>query len=187
MALVTSRTANWRLFGGGGLIVGAILWALHIVLVQAKVLVLGPWLFVIALLVIAVALVLVGFGETGSNGAVGNYGVGKAALVAFAVGFLLFAVNAAAALNGVVRDVVGVIAAILLIVGGLVSAYAIYRKGVAKGAARVILFVPAVLAALWAIGASLVPALSLWGIALALAILLAITGVLYLLNSRRIG
>lgn len=183
MALVTSRTANWRLFGGGGLVVGGILWVLHIVLVQARLLALGPWLFVIALIVVAVALVLVAFGETGSNGAVGNYAVGKIALVVYALGFLLFAVNAAAALG----DVAEIIAAILVIAGGLAAAYAIHRKAIARGAARSVLFLPALAGTLWALGASFVPALSLWGIGLALALLVAIAGALYLFNSRRIG
>ena len=44
MANVSSRTANWRLLGGGGLILGGLLWTLHIVLVQAGILSLGPWL-----------------------------------------------------------------------------------------------------------------------------------------------
>ncbi len=91
MANVSTRTANWRLLGGGGLIVGGILWVLHLVLVQAGVLSLVPWLFAIALLVIAVALAFVAFGETGSNGAVGKDVLGKAALIVYAAGFLLLA------------------------------------------------------------------------------------------------
>jgi hypothetical protein len=183
MATVSSRTANWRLFGGGGLILGGIVWTLHTVLVQAGVLALGPWPYVIALIIVSVALVLVAFGETGSNGAVGNYLLGKIALIIYAAGFLLFAVNAAAALGATVVA----IAAVLVIAGGLGSAYAIHRKGVAKGAARWVLLIPAVVGALWAIGAAFVAALSLWWLGLVLAVLLGITGVLYLFNSRRLG
>ena len=183
MANVSSRTANWRLFGGGGLIVGGILWTLHFVLVQAGILTLGPWLAVVALLVIAVALALVAFGETGSNGAVGKDLLGRVALVVYGVGFLLIAVNFAAALGSVVVT----IAALLVIVGGLLSAYAIYQKGVAKGAARWFLFLPAVIGALWAIGIAFVTALQLWWLGLLLALLLAITGALYLFNSRKLG
>ena len=183
MANVSTRTANWRLFGGGGLILGGLLFTLHVVLAQAGIPTLGPWLFVISLLVLAVALVLVAFGETGSNGAVGKYLLGKVALVVYAAGFLLFAVNAATALGSVVVT----IAALLVIVGGLLSAYAIYQKHVAKGAARWFLFLPAVIGALWAIGIAFVAALQLWWLALLLALLLAITGALYLLNSRKIG
>jgi len=183
MANVSTRTANWRLFGGGGLILGGLLFTLHIVLAQAGILTLGPWPFVISLLVLAVALVLVAFGETGSNGAVGKYLLGKVALVVYAAGFLLFAVNAATALGSVVVT----IAALLVIVGGLLSAYAIYQKHVANGAARWFLFLPAVIGALWAIGIAFAAALQLWWLALLLALLLAITGALYLLNSRKIG
>jgi len=183
MANVSSRTANWRLLGGGGLILGGVIWTLNVILAQAGIGALGQWPFVIALLIVAVALVLVAFGETGSNGAVGDWLLGKVALIVYAAGFLLLAVNAAAALGAAVVS----IAAILVIVGGLVSAYAIYQKGVAKGAARWFLFLPAVVGALWAIGAAFVASLSIWWLGLALALLLAITGVLYLFNSRKLG
>jgi hypothetical protein len=183
MANVSSRTANWRLFGGGGLIVGGLLWTLHFVLVQAGILALGPWLAVIALLVIAVALALVAFGETGSNGAVGKDLLGRVALVVYGVGFLLIAVNFASALGSVVVT----IAALLVIIGGLLSAYAIYQKRVAKGAARWFLFLPAVIGALWALGIAFVAALQLWWLGLLLALLLAIAGALYLFNSRKLG
>ena len=183
MAKVSSRTANWRLFGGGGLLIGGILWTLHVVLVQAGILGLGPWLAVIALLIIAVALVLVALGETGSNGAVGRDLIGRVALIIYGVGFLLIAVNFATALGSVVVT----IAALLIIGGGLLSAYAVYNKRVAKGAARWFLFVPAVIGALWAIGIAFVAALQLWWLALLLALTLAVTGALYLYNSRKLG
>jgi hypothetical protein len=184
MANVSTRTANWRLFGGGGVLVGALLWTLHLILVQAGVLTLGPWLFVIGLVLIAIGFALVAFGETGSNGAVGKSTLGKAALVAYALGFLLLAVDAPAHLGTTVQA----IAAILLIIGGLVSAYVIFQKGVAKGIARWFLFVPAVVGALWAIGFFGVAAISaLTWLALVLAILLLVTGVLYLFNDRKMG
>ncbi len=183
MANVSSRTANWRLLGGGGLILGGVIWTLNVILAQAGVGALGQWPFVIALLIVAVALVFVAFGETGSNGAVGDWMLGKIALIVYAAGFLLLAVNAAAALGATVVA----IAAVLVIVGGLLSAYAIYTKGVAKGAARWFLFLPAVVGALWAIGAAFVASLSIWWLGLALALLIGITGVLYLFNSRKLG
>jgi hypothetical protein len=79
------------------------------------------------------------------------------------------------------------IAAALLIIGGLLSAYTISRKRVARGAARAFLFAPALVGALWAMGIVWVPGLNLWGIQLAFALLLAIAGALFLVNSRRIG
>lgn len=183
MAAISARTANWRLFGGGGLIAGGVLWVLHVVLVQVGILALGPWLFVIALIVVAVALAFVAFGETGSNGAVGRNRLGKAALLVYAAGFLLLAVNAATDLGSIVMA----LAALALTVGGLAAAYLVWRKGVAKGAARWFLFAPAAVGVVWALGIALVIALQLWWIGLAVAVLLTATGVLYLLNSRRIG
>jgi hypothetical protein len=183
MAKVSARTANWRLFGGGGLILGGILWTLNEILVLAGVAALGPWLALVALIIVAVGLVLVAFGETGSNGAVGNWVLGKVALLVYAAAFVLIAINLAFPLG----DTVVAIAAVLLIVGGLGSAYAILAKGVAKGAARWVLFVPAVVGALWALGLSLVPALAFSWLALVLALLIAVTGALYLFNDRNVG
>jgi hypothetical protein len=184
MANVSNRTANWRLFGGGGVLVGSLLWTLDQVLVLAGITTVSPWLSVIGLILVAVGFVLVAFGETGSNGAVGSYFLGKLALVVYAIGFLLLAINSVAALGTVVTT----IAAILLIVGGLVSAYAIFQKGVAKGAARWFLFIPAVVGALWAIGVLGVAAIAgLTWLSLVLAISLLITGALYLFNDRKVG
>ena len=184
MANVSTRTANWRLFGGGGLLVGGLLWTLDLVLVLAKVTSLSPWLSVIGLILVAVGLGLVAFGETGSNGAVGNYLLGKLALFVYGLAFLLLAVNFIASLGSVVTA----IAAVLLIVGGLVSAYAVFQKGIAKGAARWFLFVPALIGTLWAIGVLGVAAIAgLSWLGLVLAISLLITGVLYLFNDRKVG
>ena len=183
MANVTTRTANWRLFGGGGLLVGGLLWTLHLVLVQVGILGLGQWLFVVALIVVAVALVFVALGETGSNGAVGSYVYGKVALIVYAAGFLLLAVNAAAGLGRVAST----IALILLTIGGLTSAFFINRKGVAKGAARWALFVPAVVGELWAVNVIAPELVTGWLLGLEFAILIAITGALYLFNDRKLG
>lgn len=184
MANVSTRTANWRLFGGGGLAVGGLLWALHAVLVRAGVLALGPWVYVIALIVLGAALLFVAFGETGSNGAVGNNVLGKIALVIYAAGFVVVAVNAFASLGGVTP----VLAVNLIINGGLLSAFVIYYEGIAKGIARWALFVPALLGQLWAFGFFALPSFSdLWWIPLLVALSLLATGVFYLFNSRKRG
>ena len=184
MANVSTRTANWRLFGGGGLIVGGLLWALHAVLVRVGVSSIDQWIFVVALIVIGAALVFVAFGETGSNGAVGNNILGKIALVIYSAGFFLVAVNAFTSLGGITP----VLAVILIINGGLLSAFVIYQEGIAKGIARWALFVPAVLGELWAFGFFALPSFSdLWWIPLLVAVSLLVTGVLYLFNSRRLG
>ena len=183
MANVSTRTANWRLFGGGGVLVGALLWTLEAVLALASVTALSPWLGVIGQVLIAIGFALVAFGETGSNGAVGKSTLGKVALVGYALAFLLLAVNAFASLGTAVVT----IAAILLIVGGLVGAYVIFQKGVAKGIARWFLFVPAVVGALWAIGTWVPSIAALTWLDLVLAITLLITGALYLFNDRKMG
>ena len=176
MASVTGRTANWRLFGGSALLIAAILWILAI---AASI----GWLTALAWLVLAAGLVIVAFGQTGGNGAVGKYTPGRVALVVFAAGWVLLAINVLLPLSGVLLA----FAAIFIIVGGLVSAWAIYRKSVAKGAARWIMFIPAVLGAIWAaklLSATL--ATPPW-IEYLVAAAFGVTGALYLLNDRKIG
>lgn len=176
MASVTGRTANWRLFGGSALLIAAILWILASVTGLT-------WLLALAWIVLAAGLVIVAFGQTGGNGAVGDYTLGRVALVVFAAGWVLLAINLLVPLGAVVVA----FAAIFIIVGGLVSAWAIYRKAVAKGAARWIMFIPAVLGAIWAAGLlSPTFATPAW-IGYLVAIAFGVTGALYLLNDRRIG
>lgn len=177
MAGVTARTANWRLFGGSALLIAGILWAIAYLVGTL------PLLTAFAYLILAAGLVIVAFGQTGGNGAVGKDVLGKVALVVFAAGWVLLAI----ALLLPVPAVVTVFAGLFIIVGGLVSAWVIYKRGIAKGAARWIMFVPAIVGAIWAlsfISASL--ALPAW-FALILAILFAVTGALYLLNDRKLG
>lgn len=183
MAIISSRTANWRLFGGGGLVIGGFLWTVHAILVKFDILVLGPWLYVLALLVLSAGLAFVAFGETGSNGAVGRWMWGKVALVVYAAGFFAVALNTVAGLGRVFAIVAGV----LVVVGGLASAYAIFRKAVAKGAARWFLFLPAAAGIPWVIGFYTPDHFAVWWIPLVLAVLFDLTGGLYLLNSRNIG
>ena len=176
MASVSGRTANWRLFGGSALLIAAILWILALVTTL-------PWLLTLAWLILAAGLVIVALGQTGGNGAVGKYVPGKVALIVFAAGWVLLAINTIYPLPAFFT----VIAALFIIIGGLFSAWAIYRKSIAKGAARWIMFIPAIIGAIWAAGL-LSPALALspWlGYVLALAF--AVTGTLYLLNDRKIG
>jgi hypothetical protein len=178
MVNVTSRTANWRLFGGSALIIAAILWIIAIIASPTG------WLLALAWIVLAAGLVIVALGETTGNGAVGKYVPGKIALIVFAAGWLILAINQLYALPSIVI----IIAALFIIVGGLFSAWAIYRKSVAKGAARWFMFVPAIVGAIvflpvviTTLGAA--PAY----LSFVLAVLFGITGALYLLNDRKIG
>ncbi len=184
MARITRNTANWRLFGGGGLIVGGFVLALVVALPRLGLGV-PSWLVGLSLLFVAVALVLVALGETGSNGAVGRSVLGRVALLGYAAGFLLLALTTIAPLLGAPVATLG---ALLVIIGGLISAYAVYQRHVARGAARWVLFAPAVVGTVWALSWLGVAVLAgLWWLGLLLALLLLVTGVLYLLNDRRIG
>ena len=137
MAGVTARTANWRLFGGSALLIAGILWVLAYFIGTL------PWLLALAFLILAAGLVIIAFGQTGGNGAVGKYMLGKVALIVFAAGFVILALAQLVSLPSGALFLAG----LFIIVGGLVSAWAIYKKSVAKGAARWIMFIPAIIGA----------------------------------------
>jgi hypothetical protein len=192
MATVDRDTANWRLFGGGGLIVGGLLWLIGLVLVLATVSGVPPFVVAVGILVIAVALVIVAIGETGSNGAVGASFFGRLVLFAYSAGWALFAVLQILAAIGIgAPTVLRAIAGILVVVGGILSTFAIYQRGVARGAARWVLAVPSVVAILWVIiefgwiDVTWSSFDTIVGILLSLAY--AATGLLYLLNRKEIG
>ncbi len=185
MAEIDKDTANWRLFGGGGLLVGGLLWLVGAVLNMAE---LGgadllKWLGIIALVVIAVGFIFLAVGQTGSNGAVGNSMLGKLALWAAAIGFLLWA------LVGIVPDmageVTGWITAALVVLGTAVSAVVIQQKGVARGIGVWAMFLVALVALLHFLGAlNLVEALGASWVGLVFAIVMTLTGLVYLLNRK---
>jgi hypothetical protein len=187
--VVDRESANWRLFGGGGLLVGGLLWLIGAAVYFSGLASLATWIQVIGVLVVGVGLFLVAFGQTGSNGAVGAGVFGKAALVAFGIGWLIVGLLRALAAAGVAAPVaLGTIAVVLVVVGGIHSAVAIYRRGVARGAARWILALPVAWGIVWALhqlgwAAFLADAV----ISIVLGALYAVAGLLYLLNSRSIG
>ena len=188
MATVDKDSANWRLFGGGGLLVGGLLWLIGSLVTLAGVASVGSWLGVIGVLLVGVALFFVAFGETGSNGAVGASTWGKIALVGFGLGWLIIGIVSLLAALGVAAPVVlNTVGGILVIVGGLASALAIYQRHVARGAARWVIFAPV----LW--GIFLVATLLGWignpgvWVGIVEGILFAVTGLLYLLNRKDVG
>ena len=192
MATVNRESANWRLFGGGGLIVGGLLWLIGQVLTLAAVSVVPPFVVAVGILVVAVALTFVAFGETGSNGAVGASLFGKIVLVALALGLLAFTVLQVTAAIGLSSPAVLKYAGGILVAGGgVLSTFAIYERGVARGAARWVLAVPTVVSIAWVIIAfgwidvSWSPLDTI--ISLVLAFAYAATGVLYLLNREDVG
>ena len=176
MASVTARTANWRLFGGSALVIGGLLW-LAFQLIGNQL-----WVLTLAYVVLAAGLVILAFGQSGGNGAVGKNVLGKVALVVYAAGWALLGLATIVALPAGAA----VLAGLFIIGGGLVSAWAVYKERVAKGAARWILFLPAGVGAIWA--------LQLLGLAFGfpllgslVAVLFIVAGVLYLLNDRKLG
>lgn len=180
---VNERTANWRLFGGGGLILGGVLWL--IVTIASVGGALGTWLQIIAFIALAIAGFMLAFGQTGSNGVVGGSVLGKLGFVAFGVGFALLALGPLLGLFGTtLPGALATVGVVLIAIGAIVGAIVAYQKGVARGIARWIFFVPAVLAVVWlfvtlgwvAIGGNILVIL--------LTLALAVAGVAYLLNRK---
>lgn len=183
MVEVNERSANWRLFGGGGLLVGGILLAAGILLPLAGVAGVGNWLWALGLLVIGIALFFVAFGQTGSNGAVGASTWGKLVLVVAGGAYALMGLfqilgNLNVALPAQIYTVLSIVAIVAL----LFSAFAIFGRGVAKGLAKWFLFLPAVLGILVLIDLFTDLDASFPWIGLVWAILILLTGLTYLLN-----
>jgi hypothetical protein len=115
---------------------------------------------------------------------------GKIALVVFGIGWLLLGIVWLLAVAGAPIGIAGTLVTlgvILLAVGGVVSAILVYQAGVARGAARWVLFAPALWGVLYAIVAlGWVTFGGMW-LLLVQAALFVVTGLLYLLNRRDIG
>jgi hypothetical protein len=186
---VDKQSANWRLFGGGGLLAGGLLWLLGVLVGLAAPGAASDWISLIGLLIVGVGLFFVAFGETGSNGAVGTSVFGKISLVGFGLGYVLLAVVALLSAVGLANTpaILTQIAAILLVVGGALAAYSVYQRGIARGAARWILFVPVVLGIIWALVLFGWVDFGSWWLGALLAASFAVTGLLYLLNRKDIG
>jgi hypothetical protein len=179
---VNERSANWRLLGGGGLLLGGVLIAV------GGVFPLGGWLAAIGILLVGVALFFVAFGETGSNGAVGASTLGKAVLIIAGAAFALLGLFAILALLGIVLP--AVLVSVLKIIGLvflLLSAIAILRRGVAKGFAKWFLFLPAIWGLLVGIDTFTDLDAGFQWLALVWGILLALTGLTYLFNKLNAG
>lgn len=184
--VVDKDSANWRLFGGGGLLVGGLLGVIAVIIGAAGAATVGAWIGVVGTLLIGIALFFVAFGETGSNGAVGGSVFGKIVLVGFGLGWILYGAIGLLGLLGIsAPSVLGLVAAVLVVVGGVLSAVAVYQGGVARGLAKWIIALPVVwgiVLVLHQLGwVSVLGATVLTGV---LAVLFAITGLLYLLNRK---
>lgn len=185
---VNERSANWRLFGGGGLALGGLLGTIGVIVGVAGVSDALFWLWTIGVLLVGVALLFVAFGQTGSNGAVGALGWGKAVLVIAAAAAIVYAVLAILSIVGV--EIPGILAQVLfivLVVFLLLSAVAIYGRGVAKGIAKWALFVPVVAGILLVIDSFVSISGGFPWVTLLFSLALLFTGVFYLFNKVDVG
>lgn len=183
---INERTANWRLFGGGGMLAGALLWLIALIVDAA-----GSggeitaWLTIVAFLLLGASGFFLAFGQTGSNGVVGGSVLGKVGFVAFGIGFLLLGLVPLLGMLGTTLPAATTsVAAVLVVIGGIIGAVVTYQKGVARGAARWFFAVPVVLLIVWlfvtlgwlALGGNILVTL--------VALALAIAGLLFLLNRK---
>jgi uncharacterized membrane protein HdeD (DUF308 family) len=188
MAQVDKSTANWRLFGGGGLVVAGVLWLISDIVSQVSPGVVAVVLILLAWLVLGIALLLVAFGQTGSNGAVGASVFGKVSLVIFAAGWILYALSALLLILGIAPPAALTdIAGLLVVVGGVLSAVAIYSRGVAKGVAKWAIIVPVILSILFVLTFLGWVPLDSWVLPALLSIAFALTGLAYLFNRAKLG
>jgi len=182
MSQVNQSTANWRLFGGGGLAIGGLLYGLAALLNKD-----GDkdvfWLMIIGLVVAGVGFFFVARGETGSNGAVGADQTGKVALYAAGGLFILEAfldwlvVKQDSNIDDTIFDIIQ----LATIVALALAAYSIARKGVAKGLAASAMYAVAA----WALVIQIMDWADEynWWTAFILGLTLLGTGVLYVLNN----
>lgn len=183
---VTDRTANWRLFGGGGMLAGGLLWLIALIVAAAGAG--GPligWLTAIGFLLLGVSGFFLAFGQTGSNGVVGGSVLGKLGFVAFGGGFLLLGlIPLLAGVGTTLPADTATVATVLIVIGGIIGAIVAYQKGVARGAARWFFAIPVVISIVWlfstagwlAIGGNILVTL--------LALAYALAGFVLLLNRR---
>lgn len=188
MTNIDKDTANWRLFGGTAVLIGGVIWLIGELLSLANLGQVSLWLAAIGVLLVGIGFFFVAFGQTGSNGAVGASLVGKLALVALGLGWVLHAAGVIFGSFGIAfPPVLLYIIGVLVILGGLFGAFIIYGRGVARGAAKWVLFLPVLWSILFFISSFGWVGLSGWWLGAVLAALLAITGLLYLLNRKDVG
>lgn len=182
MVEVTARSANWRLFGGGGLLLGGVLLLVG-ALLASSVGEVAFWLTTVGYIVVGLALLFVAFGQTGSNGAVGASGLGKFVLVVAGAAAIVLGVLALLGRFGVaLPEVIATVVLIVFVVALLTAAVIVYGRGVARGFAKWALFVPAVAGILLVVdrfadigGGTAWPAI-------VFAVVLLLTGLAYLFN-----
>lgn len=183
---VTERSANWRIFGGGGMLAGGLLWLIALIVAAAGAG--GPitgWLMTLGFLLLGASGFFLAFGQTGSNGVVGGSVLGKLGFVAFGIGFLLLGLIPLLSSFGTSLPAgTATVATVLIVIGGVIGAVVTYQKSVARGAARWILAIPVVISIVWLF--STAGWLALGGNVLVTLLALAFTlaGLVLMLNRR---
>ncbi len=182
MSNVDKNTANWRLFGGGGLLLGGVLWLLALIIGPAVGADVAKWLTLVGLVVVAIGFFLAAWGQTGSNGAVGNNLLGKLGLWVAALGTLVWALMP---LFGEAASSLTMVVPVLVAVGTGIAAVVIMQKGVARGLAKWAMFAVFLLALLYCIGVvASIAVLTNSVMLIIFAIVVALTGLLYILNKK---
>lgn len=183
---VNERSANWRLFGGGGMLAGGLLWLIALIVAAAGAG--GPissWLTTIGFLLLGASGFFLAFGETGSNGVVGGSLIGKLGFVVFGVGFLLVGLVPLLGAFGVALPAGAItVGSVLIVIGGIIGAIVTYQKGVARGVARWFFAVPVVLSLVWMLATSNVLAIAGNILPTLVALAYTLAGLLFLLNRR---
>lgn len=188
MASVSSDSANWRLFGGGGMALGGLIWLVGALIGEIPGAgTAGTSIAVFGTIVVGAAVFFVAFGQTGSNGAVGASLPGKVALSALGLGWMLYAAGLIVGGFGVVVPVVLMwVVAGFTVVGGIGAASVIVSRGVARGAAAWFLFLPAGWSVLFWVPAFVPLPFDAWWLNAVLALLFTVTGLLYLVNRKHL-
>lgn len=183
MASVSTTKMGWRRIGGGGLVLGAVLWAASLLLGLGSEGSLQFALTGLTFVVLGLAVLAVGLGPAGAGGAVGRSTFGRVSAGGFGVGWVLAGLFLLLADFGILADagqVVTVIVGVLIAVGGILTAIAIYRAGVATAISRWILFAPAIWGVLWVLSSQGLVSIGGAWLYWIFAILWAAAGLVYL-------
>lgn len=183
---VTERSANWRIFGGGGMLAGGLLWLIALIVAAAGAG--GPipaWLTALGYLLLGVSGFFLAFGQTGSNGVVGGSVLGKLGFVAFGIGFILLGLVPLIGSTGTSLPAgTTTFAVVLMVLGGIVGAIVTYQKGIARGVARWFFAVPIAISVVWLLATSNILAIAGNILPLLVAVAFALAGLVLMLNRR---
>jgi len=171
---------RWRTWGGGALAAGGLLWLFATFTGLTAITVVALIASLLAILAVGMGLLFVGYGTSGTDGAVGDSAFGRAALSSFSAGYLLLGLSGGASAFGVaITELLPLLAGLLIVVGGPLAAVAVFRAGVVTGIPRWLLFLPAGWGILYAV--SIFGLLPIGGVLLPaiLGALFAVTGLGY--------